>query len=164
MDSVLHSFGYSLDFLREQVADVADRHLAVIPTGFSNHPAWTIGHIAFACQMLGAVAGVGTFLPVDWGERHGPGSLPSEDRSKYGSKDDLLAALQLGQERITTALRGLDDAALDKVFPVPAYREVFPTVRHAFTQVLVGHTSFHVGQVSVWRRMMKLAPMGRSFE
>jgi hypothetical protein len=28
---------------------------------------------------------------------------------------------------------------------------VFPTIRHALTQVLAGHTAYHVGQVALWR-------------
>ena len=35
---------------------------------------------------------------------------------------------------------------------------------HALTQVLVGHTSMHVGQITVWRKAMSLPAMTRAFE
>jgi hypothetical protein len=38
----------------------------------------------------------------------------------------------------------LEDAQLDETFPDQAYRNVFPLIRHALTQVLVGHTASHI--------------------
>lgn len=164
MTPVLHSFAYCLDYLREQVSDIADADMVAQPNGIMNHPAWTIGHLTHACQMLGGVVGLSTWLPDDWAMRFGTGSVPVADLSLYGTRSDALATLTDAQSRITQAVQQLDDARLDEPFPVESYREVFPTIRHALTQVLVGHTANHIGQVSVWRRAMGLPPMGRSFE
>jgi uncharacterized damage-inducible protein DinB len=68
------------------------------------------------------------------------------------------------QSRITQAVDQLDDSHLDEPFPVESYRVIFPTIRHALTQVLAGHTAYHIGQVTIWRRAMGLPSMGRSFE
>jgi hypothetical protein len=128
MKPVLHSFAYSLEFLREQAADVNAADMVAQPSGILNHLAWTIGHLTVTCQ-------------------------------KYA-----VEMLRDAQSRITRAVDQLDDSQLDEPFPHESYRDVFPTIRHALTQVLVGHTAFHVGQVSVWRKAMGLPPMGRSFE
>ena len=53
---------------------------------------------------------------------------------------------------------------LVRPFPDESYREVFPTVRHALTQVLVGHMGYHVGQVAMWRKAMGLSRVRRSFK
>jgi hypothetical protein len=164
MKPVLHSFAYGLDFLREQVADVAPADMVAQPNGMVNHPAWVIGHLTFACQLLGGVVGLPAWLPDDWAGRFGPGSTPAADAGLYEAKENALAILRDAQVRITRAVEGLDDSRLDEPFPDESYRDVFPTVRHALTQVLVGHTANHVGQLSVWRRAMGLPPMGRSFE
>jgi hypothetical protein len=58
----------------------------------------------------------------------------------------------------------LTGAQLDRPLPDPAYGKLFPTVRHALTQVMVAHAAFHVGQVGVWRRAMGLPRIGRSFQ
>ena len=58
----------------------------------------------------------------------------------------------------------MDDAQLDHAFPVESYRPVFPTIRHALTQVLIGRTANHIGQLSVWRHAIRLPPMRRGFE
>jgi hypothetical protein len=86
------------------------------------------------------------------------------DVSLYETKDSALAMLRDAQVRITQAVEQLNDAHLDEPFPDESYRDVFPTIRHAITQVLVGHTANHIGQLSVWRRAMGLPPMGRPFE
>lgn len=164
MKPVLHSFAYCLDFMREQVADVTADDMVAQPNGIMNHPAWVIGHLTFACQLLGGSIGLSPWLPNDWVKRFAPGSLPVADASLYETKTDALAMLGDAQVRITEAVERLDDSHLDEPFPVESYRVVFPTIRHALTQVLVGHTANHIGQVSVWRRAMGLPPMGRSFE
>lgn len=164
MKPVLHSFAYCMDYLREQVTDVVETDMARQPNGISNHPAWVIGHITYACELLGGAIGVSRWLPRDWATRFATGSVPSADQNLYGSKAELLAALDEAQSRMTKAVEQLTDDQLDAPFPVESYRDVFPTIRHALTQVLIGHTANHIGQVSVWRRAMGLPPMSRSFE
>lgn len=164
MKPALHSYRYALDYLREQVADVAGADLVAQPNGIVNHPAWVIGHLTHSGEMLGGVIGLAPWLPNDWAGRFGTGSVPVADASRYEGKDDALGRLADAQARITDAVGRLDDARLDTPFPDESYREVFPTVRHALTQVLVGHTAMHVGQLTVWRRAMGLPRMTRSFE
>lgn len=164
MKHILHSFAYSLDFLREQIADIAAPDLVVQPSGMVNHPAWTIGHLIFICQSIGNVVGLCEWLPDDWEKRYGSGSIPVPDTKLYETKDNLVAMLGDAQQRITLAVERLTDSMLDEPFPDNTYLDVFPTIRHAFTQVLIAHTAYHIGQVSVWRRIMGLPPMQRSFE
>ncbi|HYG98142.1 MAG TPA: DinB family protein [Terriglobales bacterium] len=161
---VLHSFGYCLDFLREQVADVAADDMAAQPNGIMNHPAWIIGHLTHACQLLGGAIGLPEWLPNDWAKRFGTGSVPVADVSLYGSKEEGLKVLRHAQTRITKATEELNESRLDEPFPDEAYRFVFPSIRHALTQVLVGHTSYHIGQLPMWRRAMGLPRLGRAFE
>jgi hypothetical protein len=146
------------------VADVAAPDMVAQPNGIMNHPAWVVGHLTVTCQLLGGVIGLPEWLPNDWAERFGTGSVPAADRSLYGTKQNALAKLHDAQVRITRAVDAMDDSHLDDPFPDESYLVVFPTVRHALTQVLVGHTANHVGQLSVWRRAMGLPPMRRSFE
>ncbi len=164
MKPVLHSFAYCLEYLREQVADVAAPDMVAQPNGIMNHPAWVIGHLTHACQLLGGAIGLSPWLPNDWAKRFGTGSVPVADASLYETQKSLLAMLGDARVRITKAVDQIDDAHLDAPFPDESYVQVFPTIRHALTQVLVGHTANHIGQVSVWRRAMGLPPMGRSFE
>ena len=164
MKTVLHSFTYSLHYLAEQVADLSDADMVILPGGTTNHPAWTIGHITFVLEMIGSVIGVPTSLPESWAKRFGPGSVPEAEVDLYEHKEVALEMLDEGRSRVVAAVSNLSEARLDEPFPDESYRDVFPTVRHALTQVLIGHTAFHVGQISVWRRAMGLPSIGRSFE
>jgi len=164
IEPVLHSFAYCLDFLREQVSDVAASDMVAQPAGVTNHPAWVIGHLSYTFQMLGGAIDVPPWLNDGWAARYGTGSVPIADVGLYETKDHALAALHDAQSRITRAVEGLNEARLNEPFPEESYRNVFPTIRHALTQVLVGHTAFHVGQLSAWRRAMGLPTMRRGFE
>lgn len=161
---VLHSFAYGLGYLREQVADVAPADMVAQPNGIVNHPSWVIGHLTHTCQMLGGAIGLPEWLPEDWARRYGTGSVPVADVRAYERKREALDRLADAQSRITVAVERLSEAGLDAAFPDPSYRDVFPTIRHALTQVLVGHTANHVGQLTLWRRAMGLPRMERSFE
>lgn len=164
MKPALHSFAYALDFLREQVADVSDVDMTAQPNGVVNHPAWTIGHITAATHLLARTIGVPKWLATEWVQHYRTGSMPAADAGPYDSKNELLSKLREAQSKITQAIEQMNDSQLNQVFPAEAYRDVFPTIRHALTQVLIGHTAFHVGQVSLWRKAMGLPAMKRSFE
>lgn len=164
MNPTLHSFAYCLDFLREQVAPVSEADRVAQPSGILNHPAWVIGHLAYTCQMIGGAIGLSPWLPDDFAGRFGTGSVPVSDPSQYESNAIALARLADAQSRITRAVEQLTDAQLDTPFPDESYRPIFPTIRHALTQVLVAHTANHVGQLSLWRKAMGFPPLGRVFE
>ena len=164
MKTVIYSFNYSLDYLVEQLADVSEAAMTVQPGGLLNHPSWTIGHLTFVLHMIGGVVGVRSCLPETFPRLFGPGSTPENDRGSYDSKDEAIRRLRELQFLVTEAISKVEDDFLDQRFPDEAYLEVFPTIRHALAQVLIGHTAFHVGQISMWRRAMGLRPMARSYE
>lgn len=164
MRCALHSFGYALDYLRELVADVAPSDMVAQRPPFNAHPAWVVGHLTGSCQLLGEVIGLTPWLPKDWFDRFGPRSVPVAEARQYESKETLLARLTDGQSRITSAVETLYHTALDAAFADASYRAVFPTVRHALTQVLIGHTAYHVGRLAAWCAAMGIKPIDRGFE
>lgn len=164
MQPVLHSFAYCIDYLCEQVGDVAASDMVAQPNGIANHPAWVIGHLTLTCQMLGGAIGLAPWLPDDFVGRFGPGSVPVADAGQYGTKTSALALLRDAASRISRAASELDEARLGAPFPDESYRAVFPTIRHALTQVLAGHSAYHIGQMNLWRKAMGLPRLGRAFE
>ena len=90
-----------------------------------------IDHLTHVCQLLGGAIGLSPWLPRDWGERYGTGSMPVADAARYGSKASALETLGAAQSRITSAVAELTDAQLDAPFPDESYAQVFPTIRHA---------------------------------
>lgn len=164
MQPVLHSFRYSVDFVVEQVADLSSDQMVMQPAGVVNHPAWTIGHLSQILELIGTVIGVEPTLENSWAHRYGPSTKPTNDRTIYEVKEESLKILRHAADRLSAAVVNLSDAKLDEPFPEAEYLDVFPTIRHALTQVLIGHTAYHVGQLSVWRKAMGLPAMKRSYE
>ncbi len=163
MAVVLHSYAYSLDYLREQVADLSPVQMLMQPHGMLSHPAWVIGHLTYSCQAIGGEFGLAEWLPSDWRQLYGTGSRPMAEASHYPPKDEALLYLSDGQRRVTAAVRALSDNQLDQPLPDENYRRVLPTIRHAITQVLVAHVAYHVGQVTLWRRLNALPSLARPF-
>src|SRR5688500_3953437 len=91
LQPVLNSFDYTLHYLREQVADVPAADMVAQPAGIANHPAWLIGHLAYAAELLAGALGVAPWLPTGWAERYGTGSVPAADPRRYEPKDVALA-------------------------------------------------------------------------
>ncbi|MGI9517779.1 MAG: DinB family protein [Pirellulaceae bacterium] len=163
MVPVLHSFAYCLDFLCEQVADVAASDMVAQPNGIMNHPSWVVGHLTYSCQAMGGEIGLPDWLPNAWAKRFGRGSTPVADTALYEKKDDAIHLLRDAQSRIVTAVQQLDDSQLDQPLPDENFRTILPTIRHALTQVLVAHPANHIGQLTMWRQAMGLPRLTRPF-
>ncbi len=163
MKSVLHSFAYCIDYLRDQVSDVGADDMVAQPNGIMNHPAWVIGHLTFSCQAMGGEIGLACWLPATWADRYGTGSTPDVDINLYPDKHKALTMLREAQSRITEAVEQLGETQLDAPLPDEKYRLILPTVRHALTQVLIAHPANHIGQLTIWRRAMGLPRMTRPF-
>ena len=163
MEATLNSFKYCLDYLAEQLKDVDETKFAFLPTGISIHPAWVVGHLTISCQAIGGEIGLQPWLPSEYQSLFGAGSVPCNDPDMYETKRKLLAGLSDSQLRISNAVREFSDAQLSATLPDENFRLQFPTIKDAITQVLVGHTSYHIGQISIWRRLAALPALERSF-
>ena len=159
----LNSYSLALGYLRSLVAEVPDGMLVFQPEGAPNHPAWVIGHLVYSFQALGGEIGLAPWLPADWEERYGTGSMPTNERNAYPGKDELLANLGDAERRIRERLLGMTEAELAQPLPDERYRTMFPTVGHAVLHILVGHAAIHVGQLTVWRRAVGLEPLRNTF-
>lgn len=163
VEPILHSFAYSLDFLRELVADLSDEQMVIQSEHIKNHPAWVIGHLTFSCQAIGGEIGLDKWLDDDWGKRFGMGSKPVADAAAYESKSKSLAIMADAQFRISESVRGMSAEQLQQPMPDVNYHEDLPSQLHAISQILIAHTAYHVGQTVVWRRAIGLPKIDRPF-
>lgn len=163
MNAVLHSFSYSVEFVHELLADVPDERMTHQPAGIPNHASWTVGHLTYSCQAIGGEMGMPHWLPEEYRARFGTGSVPLADRNRYATKSETLNELRSSANRLTQAISELTVEQLEQPLPDEHFRLILPTIRHALTQILVGHTANHVGQLSVWRRASGFSPLSRPF-
>ena len=118
-----------------------------------NHPAWQIGHLAFAadgvCELVGGGA---KKLDKRWAETYGMGSKPVADRGKYAAKSDLLGTLDEARGRLARAFAEASEAHLKSPNPFAPLAAGLPTVEHAAVFFMVCHEGTHLGQLAAWRK------------
>jgi hypothetical protein len=107
--------------------------------------------------------GIRPWLHASWEQQFGTGSVPSEASGDYPSKAELLESLADGQRRIRERLAELGENGLAAPLPDVRFRPFFPTLGDAVLHVLTSHAGVHVGQVSVWRRVVGLGPLTEVF-
>jgi len=126
MEPIVHSFSYSLDYLRDLIADVPEGSMTEQPNGITNHPAWTIGHLVFIAQAIGAVAGLEPWLSKDWERQFGPGSSPrSEPPPSAGGQFVNDSEGPISKSKLLAACRGSNQA----------YRRRFKTYRRRVRRI-----------------------------
>ena len=161
--SVIHSFRYGISYTCSLVDDVACSELARQSEVVKNHPAWTLGHLAVCLEVVGGQIGVKPALDQQWYQDFYTGSSPTSQRSSYPTKTVLLACLRETTETLATRMGQLTRAELDQPLPNPAYHSELPTVEVGLIQMVVGHTAFHTGQLTVWRKATGYPPCSKHF-
>lgn len=148
---LLNSYSLVLADVRASVGDLSDDQWTVQFSGVTNHPAWTIGHLIYSAQAIAGELGVSPWLPASWVELFRTGSSPKGTYSLYPSGSALVAALSDAEHRIRSVLSSAGSQQLGMRLPDERYTSLFPSVGHAVLHVLCGHTSYHLGQLAVWR-------------
>lgn len=156
ISQILNSNALTRDFLGRLLADVDDARMTLQPAGVPNHPAWIIGHLAFSCQAIGGELGLEPWLSGEWVELFTRGSMPTDDRARYPSKEELLAALDDGNTRLRDRLAAMSPEELAAPLPDARFRYRFPTLGDAVAHILAGHAALHAGQLTVWRKAVGL--------
>lgn len=160
---ILNSYSLSLRYLRQLVADVPDEMFTDQRSGAVNHPAWVIGHLTYSAEAIGGEIGLAPWLPGDWAPRFGTGSVPTADRQMYPDKAALLDSLSDAEVRLSDRLLSIGDDGMMDPLPDIRHRESFPTIGHAVLHILTSHAAVHIGQLTVWRRVVGYGPLERSF-
>ncbi len=152
------TYNMMLGYGQKLVADVPDDQMCAqpIPDRVLNHPAFLLGHLAWAhdsraAALTGQPAGMAS--DPKWKEIFGMGAKPSADRSLYPSKVELLKAFEESHARLGEAAAKATPDALAQPLPEPM-RNRFPTVGNLVLGLMTSHFATHLGQLSAWRRAM----------
>ena len=159
LEPVLHNYAFGLECTKLLVDDVPDDQMSRQPAGIVNHPAWTLGHFVYASNFAAVLLGLESTAPRAWTKLFGKGTTPLEDRSKYPTKDELIAALDRQHARVAEALANADPALFGQPMPNDEFREIMPTIGDGLGYLLVAHEANHLGQLSAWRRAMGMPPV-----
>ena len=159
--SIIAQYDFNLRWANILVEDLNGDQMTISPyTGFENHPAFTLGHLITGSAMMAEDLG-GTFhVPNGWKElfiRKGPGdpTLPTTDAKAYPEKNILLDELHKQHEIVKELLLLSDENKFNEKIKW-RFNTYLPTLLDLVMFMCLSHESMHLGQLSAWRRAMKL--------
>ncbi len=154
-------YSFNLRVARAMVDDLTPEQMAAQPHGVVNHPAWSLGHLVMTADGLAGLLGLESEVADGWASIFATGGTPSDDPSRYPSKEELLEALAAQHARNATAIERASPAWFDTPHPNERRRQRFPTLGDVAVFLMTSHEMLHLGQVAAWRRAMGLGPARR---
>ncbi len=125
-----------------------------------NSPAFNLGHLAIYpdLRILPLLGREDLVRPLPFSADLFKAGAPCVDQpGLYPSKATIVNLFGERYRAAIDALKTVSDEHLAKANPVEGrMRELFPTLGAAVAFLFVGHTQSHLGQISVWRRIMGL--------
>lgn len=158
---VICLYGFNLRVARAMVDDLTPDEMVEQPHGVVNHPAWSLGHLVVTADRLAGMLGLGSDVADGWASVFATGGIPSNDRSLYPSKEQLVEALAAQHARNAAAFERTNAAWFDTPNPGETRRRRFPTQGDLALYLMTSHEMLHLGQLAAWRRAMGLPPARR---
>ena len=146
--SYQRALSYALDMAHRTHPDQYTKQ----PSPGMNHPAWILGHLNSCYEDTIYLIGDPNFEELPKDERFKGGSTPIDDLAYYPNKDELIAAYELGHNRVIKALSTADIEIMEK----PTGHKTFTTHGSMLVHLIVDHEWQHLGQFSAWRIAMGL--------
>ena len=153
-----HAYDLQLVIAKRLTDDIPEDQMCAQPHDLVNHPAWSLGHMITAAYSVGTAIGIEGSPPDGWTEIFKTGGTPSEDRSLFPSKAELLAELEKVHEIWKATLPTVASSVLDAEQPNENMRASFPTVGALIAFIMTSHEMDHLGQIAAWRRGAGLGP------
>ncbi len=159
LDTAIQVNLFLMQYCRSLVGDIADERLAEQPVPGVNHPAWVLGHLAWTADRGLELLGATSMVPAAWVPLFARESTPSNSRSIYPSKDELLGYVERGYEQLRHTAASATADQLARPTPLARAKETLPTLKELIAFLMTGHMGTHLGQISSWRRMIGLPPL-----
>lgn len=156
MDAALISYRFNADLARRLVADLNDDQMVAQPASMSNHPAWTLGHLAYASDNAVVMLGGTREYSDKWKIQFAQCSQPVSNKEAYPDKQKLLEHYDRQHDRVARALGQSSTESLNAATPDRRAGELFPTARDYLVFLLATHEATHLGQLIIWRRLCDL--------
>lgn len=150
---------FFLSYFDKVVADIpADRICERAPGG-GHPPIWVLGHLAIVAEMGQSLLG-GQLQHPDWVTVFGPVSSDEVIDAGTFAKDEFVDQVQSEYPRLSEMLQVAKSSTLEQPHGV-ALLEGTPiaTVADIEVHLLTTHFSFHLAQLSVWRRAAGMGPL-----
>jgi uncharacterized damage-inducible protein DinB len=104
--------------------------------------------------------GLSAACPKAWHVDFAPGSTPLQMHDPAPTKEELMAAIRAGHQRVTEAAQKVTAEQLAGPHPVKLLAGTpIETMGDFISHLMNTHEGLHLGQLSMWRRMTGRKPM-----
>lgn len=148
-----------IGLLRKAVDDIPSDQMKVQPVPGINPPVWILGHIVTTLSVVPKVVANVSIVPKEYLVWFGPTSQLENLPEAPPSKADLVKLLADVSESILVEIPKMTDDDLARPNALKFMTQELPTMRDILENLLLTHTMLHYGQLTVWRRLMKLPPI-----
>lgn len=161
IETIIKQYDFNLEYAKALVSDLSDDQMTMVPAkGIDNHPAWTLGHLVSGSADLASDLGAEFEMPENWANlfvREGPGDprKPDLNKSRYPSKQSLIAELENQHNKVKQLLRNVEPSKLNEPLTW-RFSNFMPTLGDVVVFMCINHESMHLGQLATWRRSMGL--------
>ncbi len=151
LDTVLQHAAMLEQWTLCSLEDIPSERFTEQPGGLTNHPAWIVGHLAYAMDNVTVLFDAPPARDDAWHAPFKGGTAPTAERDDYPSKDELLAAFGEACQTLRRVVREAGEAALTREIE-GEMRPFLPTLGRWVAHALLTEVAFHTGQLSAWRR------------
>ncbi len=150
---------FLLEGFQSVMADIpADRSSEPAP-GNGHPPIWVLGHLAI-CAELGEMLCGGSLTHPEWLPVFGPGSSDKVENAASYSADSMVQEIVTRYPKMAEMARNADPTAMETPHTVELLNGTpIKTVGHVVSHLLSSHFSFHLAQLSAWRRAAGHGPL-----
>jgi len=148
------------DYAKALVGDLAPAQFVVQPAPgrIINHPAWILCHLnVYSPVMTRLLKGERFDDPL--GHPFGRGSKVTTDLRDYPEPASIVEAFVTTHNEALAALDSARASVFEKTNPLARWVSTNPTVGEQLVNLMIKHESFHLGQLSAWRRAMGMSPV-----
>lgn len=156
-ENIVKLYASNLQGLKKLVADIPCDRCGEEPLGIKP-PAWQMGHLAVASGFVGQLFGGKANVPGAWMETCF-GYTAGRPRAAYPKKAELIDALERAHAALAEGFLRASEAHLAAVPDDEMAARFFGTNGNAAFYIMTHNESYHIGQVSAWRRAAGLAPV-----
>jgi hypothetical protein len=158
-DLIASGYRMGCQLVHNLCADLTPEEFQHQPMPGANSAAWIVGHLALTAKRTAERLGA-TGMPQvsdDFVARFKATRQQAGNQSQLGSKEELLALLDVSIEKLMESIKGLSPEALTGPAPPTAP----PFVKSYSDMMLFGamHITVHCGQLSTIRRSLGRGPL-----
>ena len=150
---------FLLEYFKNIVKDIPDDKLAHRPPGNGHPPLWILGHLGLCPEFGESCCGIEMKHP-EWMNLFGPGTPDEVPNPDQFSKEELVAMTLDGYPRMHQTITATSQQILDEPHGLELLDGTpIATRADLIAHLLTSHFSFHLAQLSGWRRAHGMGPL-----